>query len=467
MKIILLYIAPGYEFWSETKKNRTKSSYHPPLGLLYIGATLEDQGHKVEIIDFHAEKHPVDSLRKSLPSADAVGISVYSQAYKESAQVARKIKEIDPSLPIIVGGPHCSLHPKKSLTEVPAADISVEGEAEYVINDIFQALKGRKQLSTIPGVYYRENDNIKSGKPQLLVYDLDSLPFPARHLVDKYDYGKIKNSYFFKPKFTSMITSRGCPFRCRFCTRNTHSFKTYRKRSIENVVAEIQEIDGNYRSVIIVDDNFLADKKRVHKIMDRLIEMGTDMEVYIEGARVDTAERSLFEKMKRAGVKHLYFGIESGNQDVLDFYDKKTNLEQIRKAVHLSREMGFFTGASFIFGAPIETKHHIEQTIKFACSLPLDTAVFNLFTYKYGSDIWDEAVKNGNIKETEEYAIMADSNKGLGNFTKEELAAFYRKALVRFYLRPSYIKRQAFRSLQRKDFNGIKIGLRHLSNILT
>ncbi len=467
MKILLLYVAPGYEFFSETKSIRAKSSYHPPLGLLYIGAVLENKGHDVEIIDFHAEKKPIDSLKKSLLSTDVVGISVYTQAYEESAEVAKIVKEIDSTIPIIIGGPHCSLQPKKSLEEVPSADISVEGEAEYVFNDILHALNGKKHLSSIPGIHFREREQIKSGKPQLIIYDLDSLPFPARHLVDKYNYGRIKNSYYFKPRFTSIITSRGCPFRCRFCTRNTLSFKTYRKRSIENVIEEMQKINSSYNSVMIVDDNFLADRQRAHKIMDRLIEAETDIEIYIQGARVDTAERSLYEKMKKAGVKHLYFGIESGSQEVLDFYNKKTTIKQIRKAINLSREMGFVTLGTFIIGAPIETKQHIEKTIKFASSLPLDSAVFNIFTYKYGSDIWDEAVENGKIKESNKYVIMADSKKGLGNFTQEELATFYRRALARFYLRPSYITRQTLESLRRKNFNTMKIGLQHLTNIFS
>jgi radical SAM superfamily enzyme YgiQ (UPF0313 family) len=467
MKILLIYIAPGYEFCSETKTIRTKSSYHPPLGLLYIGALLEEKGHDVEIIDFHSEKNPLDSLKKSILSAEVVGISVYTQAYEESAEVAKTVKDIDPTISIIIGGPHCSLQPKKSLLEVPSADISVEGEAEYVFLDILQALTGEKKLSDINGIYFKEKDQIKSGKPQLIINDLDSLPFPARHLVDKYDYGKIKNSYYFKPRFTSIITSRGCPFRCRFCTRNTLSYRTYRKRSIESVTEELVKINSDYNSVMIVDDNFLADKDRAHKIMDRLIEKETNIEIYIQGARVDTAERSLYEKMKKAGVKHLYFGIESGSQEVLDFYNKKTTIKQIRRAISLSREMGFVTLGTFILGAPIETEKHIEETIKFACSLPLDSAVFNIFTYKYGSDIWDAAVENGDIKETNKYVIMADSRKGLGNFSQEELAAFYRRAIARFYLRPGYIYQQTLKSLQRKSFNTMKIGLKHFTNMLS
>lgn len=466
MNFLLLHTPPGFKFPSDEKKIQISQSYHPPLGLLYVGSALEDEGHKVEILDLLAEERPIEKLKNSLSNTDAVGMSVYSsafqeslhgiiytEAYKESAKVAKLIKEIDQTMPIILGGPHCCSVPKKSLMEISAADISVEGDGEQVIKDIIHTFEGTKKLSQVPGVYYREQGEIKAGKPIKLIMDLDSISFPARHLVDKYDYGKKNRSYIFKPKFTSILTARGCQFNCRFCSRNTLGFKTYRTRSVENIVKELQEINEKCDSVMIVDDNFLSDKKRSSQVMDRLIEIGIDLDIYIQGARVDTAERELYKKMKKAGVKQLYFGIESGNQDILQFYNKKITLDQIRSAINLSREMDFSTSGSFIFGAPFETKDHIKRTIKFACSLPLDTAIFAILTYKYRSDLWDDAVKEGKISESDGYAVLADSKRGLGNFTTQELEAFYKKAVLRFYLRPSYITDQIIRSIKNKDLD--------------
>jgi len=152
-----------------------------------------------------------------------------------------------------------------------------------------------------------------------------------------------------------LLTSKGCPFRCRFCSRYSNIIPEwgFRQRSVENVVKEIQELDEKYRSIRIDDDSFLADNKRAHKIFDKLLEIGTNIDLLIEGARVDSADKDLYKKMKKTGVTLISYGIESGNQDVLDFYNKKTTLQQIRKAICLSREMDFFTSASFILGAPI------------------------------------------------------------------------------------------------------------------
>ena len=215
---------------------------------------------------------------------------------------------------------------------------------------------------------------------------------------------------------------------------------------------EILEIDKKYGSVMIVDDNFLADLKRAHKIFDLLIHHKTRIEILIMGARVDSADRKLFEKMREANVTLISFGIESGNQDILDFYNKKITLDQIKKFIKLSREMNFQTVGTIIFGAPIETKKHIKKTIKFVKSLPLDVAIFTVLKYHMGAPLWIKAVKDGKIRENE-FLVPADSRRDLGNFTSDELFNFSRNAYILFYLRPKYIFDQLYQSLKKSDFH--------------
>jgi len=455
MKFLLLNIETGFEITTGTKKITSPS---PPLGLLYIARSLEDEGHNVKIIDFSVEKNPKKKLEESLNSVDAIGVTVYTSSFVETAEILDNIKKNNPDLPIIIGGPHCTFHPKQALLDIPTADISVEGEGEQVIKEIVKVLEGRKKISELEGTYYREKNEIKTGKPAGFVKDIELLPFPSRHLVEKYDYGKLNKFYFYKPKFSSIITTRGCPYRCRFCTRHITSMKKYRTRSAENVLEELLEINDKYNSVMAVDDSFLADNKRAHKIMDGIIENGIEMDLYIQ-ARVDSYDQELYKKMKKAGVKHLYFGIESGNQDVLDFYNKRITLDQVRKTIKLSNQMNFLTRGSFIIGAPIETKEHVKNTINFARSLPLDLIVFNILCYQHGSDLWLEAVESKKIKEDQFYSIYADSKRGLGKLTYDELEAFCQKAFNSFYFRPSYILRQIFQSFIRKDFSMIRAGL--------
>lgn len=465
MKFLLIY---GTEMTNPTihkQKVELTSLVYPPLGLLYVGRSLEDEGHQVEILDLFVEKLAPEDITRHLSTIDAVGISVDNDAYNESAFVARTIKQNDPTLPIILGGPHCTLYPHDSLVNLPDADISVSGDGEHVVKEIARALTGTKKYSQIAGIHYKENNTIQTGLPAQLIEDLDSIPFPSRHLVDQYEYGKLGRTFFYRPKLTSMVTTRGCPYRCRYCLRHILSCEKFRQRSAQNVLAELREINGSYGSVMIGDDTFLADKKRAHAIFDGLIEMKADLNILIGGARVDSADKELYTKMKKAGVTHINYGIESGNQDVLDFYNKHATVQQIKDAVHLANDMNFFITGTFILGAPMETRKHIERTIGFACSLPLDIVVFYPLSYRHGSDLWYDAVKKGLIKENE-HEILADSARGLSYFTKDEILQFCAQGLRRFYLRPRYFTHELIKALRTNDFGLLKTGMESLINTI-
>lgn len=439
---------------------------HPPLGLLYVAASLENDGHKVEIIDLSFENPTEEMLSKKLSKTDIIGMEVYSDNYKNVANYTKMLKKINPNIPIIIGGPHCIFFQEKSIEHIPDSDIAIIGEGESTIIDIVRYFQGQKKLCDINNIYYKENNSIKSGKPLNVIENVDTLPFPARHLVEKYDYDILPRAYLYKKKLTLMETSRGCPFRCRFCSRYQNFIKGYgyRQRSAENVVKEILEIDKSYGAVLIVDDNFLADKKRAHRIFDMLIDYKTDIEILIMGARVDSADRELYQKMKKANVTFIGFGIESGNQDVLDFYNKKISLDQIKKAVKIARDVGFQTEGTIMLGAPIETKNHLKKTIKFINSLPLDFAIYTVLKYYKGSSLWFEAINKEEI-DKDEFCITAGSRKGLGNFTSKQLIEFSRRAYRSFYIRPRYIFDQFRLSIIRKDFTKFKNSLSLLNSI--
>ena len=441
-------------------------SSFPPLGLLYVAAKLEQQGHTVEILDYCMEDISKEKLENALLSADAVGIGVNTNELKFSVNISTIIKDIDSDIPLIIGGPHCAFFKEQTLHAISNADICVIGEGEHAILELSSYFEGKKDISNVHGIYYRDNGSISSGKPLKIIDNLDDLPLPSRHLVEKYDYGNFPFGFKLKKRVTSAITSRGCPFHCRFCTRYSNVIEGwgFRQRSAQNVLQEFEELDGHYGSMLIVDDSFLADKKRAHAIFDGLVSMGSDIDLHIVGTRVDYADRELYKKMKQAGVKMVTYGIESGNQDVLDFYDKRVTIPQIRDTVQLAREMNFFTVATFIIGAPIETKEHIENTIEFACSLPLDVALFGALGYMKGSQLWDEAVKN-NLLSKDLEGVLADSRKGLGNFTLEELINYGSKAFQRFYFRPSYIFGQVYRSILRNDYSLLFNGLNYLFKV--
>lgn len=428
--------------------------FAPPLGILYLSSCLEKAGHKANVIDYWSEQFNKDRLKRAVKDADVIGVSITGFNLKESLNICHLVKEIDCDIPLVVGGPHITLYPKKSLKECKA-DIAIEGEAEPSIAKLADALEGKEKLSNIQGAYFLNNKKILQGKKPTMVKELNKLEFPARHLVKDYDYGYLFGSKVGKGKATSILSSRGCPMNCRFCQRNFFGMNTFRSRSAENVLEELRVIaDEGYSTVLFVDDNFIVDKKRAEKIMDGVIKEKLNLEMWAE-ARVNSADEKLFQKMKKAGFKALAFGIDGGSQEVLDFYNKKTTIAQIRKAVNMSRKTGFYTYGTFIMGAPIETEKHFEDSINLAKSLPLDLVAFFVLEYGAGSPLWEEAINDGKITR-DEYLVFADSARGLGNFTKEEIDAFAQRAHKEFYVRVKYFADQIIQGFIRRDFRLVK-----------
>lgn len=232
--------------------------------------------------------------------------------------------------------------------------------------------------------------------------------------------------------------------------------RRYRQRSTENIVDELKEIqDQGYQQVQFSDDCFPTNLRQAHALFDAIIQEQLDLSFTIAASRVDLAEESLYKKMRQAGVTHIQFGLESGNQDVLDFYQKQTNVETIKKAVHLSHDNGFFTIGSFILGAPFETADHFSRTLRFAQSLPLDSVSFLPLRYMIGSPLWYQAVDEGNISK-DEYLVLADKRRGLGMYTTEELLRHCLHAQRSFYGRPSFAVNLLKKSLRNNDMTYVQ-----------
>jgi radical SAM superfamily enzyme YgiQ (UPF0313 family) len=389
-------------------------------------------------------------LKNAVKKADVVGTTILSFSIENSIGIIKQIKKIKPQIKVIIGGPHCTLFPKKALEET-GADISVQGDGELVIRDIKKGIEGKIDFSMIPSIYYKENNKIKKGSELKLINDLDSILFPARDFVKKYNYGREYYPKIKKGEFTSIIASRGCPFSCKFCSRNSVSMKKYRARSTENIIEELKELHKEgYKYVAFEDDSFLFNKKQAHELFDDIIKEQIDMKFIITAVRVDAADEELFKKMKKAGVTHIQFGLESGNQDILDYYNKKTTIDTIKYAVNLSHKMGFFTIGSFILGAPIETKENFRKTINFAKTLPLDSVSFLPLKYVAGSELWCKAVEEKKISE-DEYLVYTESKRGLGLFTQKEIEEWCNIAHRDFYLRPKFVLRLFIKSLRNDD----------------
>lgn len=411
----------------------------PPLGLLYIGSVLEGEGNEVRVVDFSAEPFSQDRLKGFLSDVDVVGITVLTPALSSVRAIIQCCRSVDPQIPIVIGGPHCTLFPDRSLVELDA-DVCVQGDGEQAFLDVVKGFLRKKEVGAVPGVVYRNGGkNVRNGPEVKLGGDVDSYVFPARHLVRNYEYGRWYNPRIKKGEFTSVLFSRGCPFRCRFCSRGAVGFHQFRRRSVSTILAELSDLSAKgYRYIAVNDDCFPTVKQEAMDLFDGIVAEGFDFYIYLNASRVNLIDRDLLKSMRQAGVVHIQFGLESGAQEVLDFYEKDTTVEQIKEVVGLSHRFGFFTVGSFILGAPIETKQHLLKTIRFAESLPLDSVSYLPLRYMAGSSLWEQAVSEGKI-DADEYLVPADKIRGLGNFSYDELVAVCTNAQIRYYLRPRYV----------------------------
>jgi anaerobic magnesium-protoporphyrin IX monomethyl ester cyclase len=359
----------------------------PPLGVGYIASYLAQYGVEVQIIDctFKTEADVVASIHNLKPQI--IGIYCIIGIEGVTFKLARLVKDYCAIL--MVGGPYPTIAPNLFLDDF---DLVVLGEGEQTVLEVAQNVKNGGDYREIPGIAYKNSENqIISTKPRQILQNLDSLPFPARDLYpnDMYQTHCRKSLSY---TITPMITTRGCPFACDFCSRPI-SGKFYRERSKENVVDEIEEITSyGYDRIWIADDVFTYRKQYVIDICEEIISRKLKCQWECL-SRVDTMDVEMALKMQAAGCVRVFFGIESGNDTILRAMNKNINTEQAFSAVNIAKKAGLSVGGFFILGYPEETDNTILQTLRFAHSLPLDYLSFT-FPYPFPGTGLYEKVKD-------------------------------------------------------------------------
>ncbi|KXA99703.1 hypothetical protein AKJ40_02580 [candidate division MSBL1 archaeon SCGC-AAA259M10] len=401
----------------------------------YLAPILERNNEEVRIEDAPALDHNLEDVADVIRDYDPdyVGISALTTDIEEAYRVAEAAKKSDQSRKVILGGAHPTLRPKETLEECSSVDIVARGEGEEIIDEISRF----EDLSRIKGISYRENGNIIENQDREPIMDLDSLPFPAYHLLpmERYEFDGIR--------YATMITSRGCPFNCVFCASSRICGKKWRGKSPERVLEQMKALRYDYdvKEIEILDDTFVLDKNRATEICDLMVEEGLDI-TWSCSSRVDTMDSSLAEKLREAGCHTVYMGIESGVQEVLDRLKKGITIEQARDAVEAVKEADMNVVGSFILGVPGETKKQMEKTIDFAKELDITLAQFTLFTPYPGTESYVNAEEN-DLFLTKDWSDFSTLDPIIKNdeMSAEELKNFMRQAYIRFYLRPSYIWR--------------------------
>jgi len=349
-----------------------KGGTYPPLGLGYVAATAEKEGHDVKILDCTALNLSEEETKKELQKIkpEIIGVQFPSVVgYPQSYRTVELARAVLPDIPIVVGGAPLSLYAQETL-EKSSADMAVRGEGEYAFIELSEALERKRDLRNIRGLSFKENGRIIHNPDRPLIEDLDGIPFPARHLLpnEKYYLLICKET----TKFTTLITTRGCPFGCIFCDR-PHYGKTVRFRSPINVVDEIEECVGKYgiKEIMIEDETFTIKKSRVREICSEIKKRKLDFRWQIR-TRVDSVDKELLQEMADAGCYMVALGVESGDERILNSLKKDITLEQAVNAFRWSKEAGLVTLAYFMIGNPGETKESIQKTVSFAKKIDPD-----------------------------------------------------------------------------------------------
>ena len=415
----------------------------PHLGLLMLGAVLRKAGHHVRIVDASAlgqgYEDIVEEVKRFKP--DVIALTAVTPSIIKTVNLAEKLKKTWSSVPIVIGGPHFTAVPEQTLLDYPVFDYGVVGEGEATLKELVEALSANRSSLEVSGVAFCGNDKVIFSATRPVIKDLDSLPFPAWDLLDEFPshYHPALFKYKKLPS-THVISARGCPNKCIFCDTSVFS-RQIRFHSAEYVLEMIGYLVKRFgvREVVFEDDQFLIKKGRVAEICEGFLTAKWGISWCCSGRVNSVNDLELLKLMKRSGCWQISYGIESGNQHILNFAKKGITIEQIERAVRLTRESGILSKGYFIFGLPHENEKSMKNTIRFAKSIPLnDMSIFTLTPFP-GSEMYDIAEKHGTIEKDFEKMNLLDVVYVPNGLSKENLLDFQRRFMREFYMRPRII----------------------------
>jgi len=364
---IQLFIPPGGYF----AERWTKGSSMPPLGLLYIAAVLEKDGHEIKIVPADILKLNWNQIAEEIRAyrADIIGVTSTTENRFQSFDLIKLAKKALPQSLTVMGGPHASMAAEDCLENIPELDIVVKGEGEETMRELCRVLDGKEdidKLSSVTGISYRHDGTIHTNPARAPIQDLDTISRPAYHLIpfEAYNFRFEVPGKGLLPS-VNMMSSRGCPFNCNFCATPINWGRLVRMRSAENIIDEIEFLIDKYgvKVIFFFDDTFNTNPKRVHKICDLIIER--KLGIYFKcDVRIDLIDRPLLVKMKEAGLFHLSFGIEAGSERVREeIVNKKIDVDDFFNLVEWCNELDIIPNAFFIFSHPTETWEEAQESI--------------------------------------------------------------------------------------------------------
>ncbi len=418
-----------------------QTSVGPPLGLAYIAAAAREGGHAVEILDANGLGLDVTETVERVVARrpGVVGITATTPTIELAAEIAAGVKASAPETRVIVGGPHTTALPERSLDEFPSFDFVARGEAETSFPRFLDALASGDEdaLTEVPGLAYRTGDGVvvDTGIAPTHV-ELDAVPWPARDLLpmDRYRCPDSES-------FTTILAMRGCPFKCSFCAVPGYHGRRMRYRAAAEVAAEMDEVNRRFgtRFFGFIDDTFTTDHKWVDSFLDEVTSRGLERRVrWTCLTRADVTDAALFRKMREAGCVRVAMGIESGSTPGLDFLRKGLSEDMVLRAFADARSAGLSTMGFVILNIPGETEEDVERTSRLVRRADPDYLQVSFLTPYPGTPLWDIAHEKGWVTTDKwsEYSFLNSVILRHGSLTKEELERQYLRFVRGFYFRP-------------------------------
>jgi anaerobic magnesium-protoporphyrin IX monomethyl ester cyclase len=434
----------------------------PPIGLAYLAGVLEKNKISVKILDANAYRMDNEEIIKQIKKIEPtiIGITAPTALLGSVSDLSKKIKEELLNILIVFGGPHPTAEPAECL-EIYNADVAARGEGEHTLLELCQKYDGTiDSLIDIRGISYKVDGKVFHNSSRGFIHNLDELPFPARHLLPMDKYKTLGTS----ARFTTILTSRGCPGKCMYCTKVIFGSR-FRTRSPQNVIVEIKELVDEYKieEINFVDDTFSSDIERAEKICDEIIRQNLNIKLRLSnGLRVDSISERLLKKLKKAGCYQISYGVESGDDEVLKKIGKEVTTQQIKRAFEMTKKEGIEILAFFMLGLPFDTVKTMEKTIAFAKELDPDYAQFTITTPLPKTRLWSWLKSNGTLLVDVDWAKFGLINGKIcfetEDFKKEDVEKMFKKAYRSFYLRPKYIFKALLKIRSLKDVK------RHIGN---
>lgn len=445
----ILLINPSSKSFYQPAKIKEAAIFSPVLSLAAIAAPLISKGHKVKIIDANMYNNPKEKIIESLKefSADYAGITFTTPLYRQMLDIAKLVKEFNEKIIVVGGGSHVSSLPQDTLRHSPL-DIAVRGEGDFTFLELIES----EDINSIKGIFYKKDGRIFNNPNREYIQDLDSLSFPAWSLYDIKSYKTTDILTRLNPAGW-IETSRGCPYQCPYCNKSVFG-ALFRVKSPKRAVDEMEYmLNIGFRELHIADDGFSTDLSRAKEICKLILRRKLKFPwATVTGIRIDCVDRELLNLMKKAGCYRIYYGIESGDQRILDYIHKGISLGQITEVVKESKKAGLEVVGGFMLGLPQESIESMQNTIDFAKTLDLDMAKVSVTIPLPSTTLYNELDKGGYFlsKDWDQFNVYVIPRRLYRHpqLDWDTVEKFYKKFYRSFYLNPKFIFKRAKRVIR-------------------